>query len=72
MTETYFEIKNGKRTPIEFKPHEVLAFVPCGHFTEVYLQKKFSVVIDVPYHEFKKNFVKEEWIKKQIYSEGEI
>jgi len=72
MTETYHEIKNGKRAPIQISPNEVLAFIPCGHFTEVYLQKKCSVVIDVPYQDFKKNFVREEWVKNMIYSEGEL
>lgn len=72
MIETYYEIKNGKRTPIEFEEQDVLAFVPCGHFTEVYLQQKRSVVIDVPYSEFRKNFIREEWLKHQIYSEGEL
>lgn len=71
MTESYFEIKNGKRTKIEISPTDVLAFVPCGHYTEVYLQQKRNVVIDVPYQEFRKTFVKEEWVKGQIYSEGE-
>ncbi len=73
MTETFTElIGNGKSKPLDIAPNDVLAFVPCGPFTEVYLVQKRCAVIDIPYSMAKEKFIRDEWEKENIYSEGEL
>jgi hypothetical protein len=73
MIEKFTElIGNGKSKLIELAPHDVLAVVPCGPFTEVYISKKRTAILDIPYKEFREKFVQEQWHKTMIYSEGEL
>ncbi len=73
MIETFKELTgNGKSQDIEISQNEVLAMVPYGPFTEVFLLKKRFAILDLPYKVAREKFVKDDWEKENIYSEGEI